>query len=148
MRGFDVPECALWHPETGCLYVSNIEAPPDEYWSDNGKGFISRLHPDGTVEIDTSGKQPPQPFGLADHFTNLDGIEVLEDGTFIVSDFVGDKVCLISPDRKTVTTHWQNSRHRQNSASTAIRVAYLCRHLRKIRSPFLINRNNVAPYEI
>lgn len=55
-------------------------------------------------EIDTSGEQPPQPFGLADHFTNVDGIEVLDDGALIVSDCVGGQVCLISADRETVTT--------------------------------------------
>jgi DNA-binding beta-propeller fold protein YncE len=55
-------------------------------------------------ELDPSGQAEPQPFGLASHFTSLDGIEVLEDGTFIVSDFQGNKVCTISPDRRTVRT--------------------------------------------
>lgn len=55
-------------------------------------------------EIDPSGKDAPTPFGLASHFTNLDGIEVLDDASFIVSDFVGNKVSLITPDRKSVTT--------------------------------------------
>ncbi len=55
-------------------------------------------------ELDPQGKQDPRPFGVAEHFTNLDGIEVLEDGTFVVSDFMGNKVSLISPDEKTVTT--------------------------------------------
>ena len=55
-------------------------------------------------ELDPAGKNPPVAFGLADHFTNLDGIEVLDDGSFVVSDFMGNKVSLISPDRKTVTT--------------------------------------------
>lgn len=55
-------------------------------------------------ELDADGKNPPKPFGLASHFKNLDGIEVLDDGTFLVSDFPGNKVCTISPDRKTVRT--------------------------------------------
>jgi hypothetical protein len=55
-------------------------------------------------ELDPSGKDEPQAFDLADHFTNLDGIEVLDDGTFIVSDFKGNKVCTVSPDRTTVRT--------------------------------------------
>jgi sugar lactone lactonase YvrE len=55
-------------------------------------------------EVDPEGKNAPKPFGLADHFKNLDGIEVLDDGTFLVSDFVGNKVCTITPDRKTVAT--------------------------------------------
>ena len=41
-------------------------------------------------------------FGLAEHFVNLDAIEVLENGTFIVTDFGGNKVAAIKPDRKTV----------------------------------------------
>jgi len=55
-------------------------------------------------ELDPKGKKDPVPFGLADHFTTLDAIEVLDCGTFIVSDFMGGKVCAISSDRKTVTT--------------------------------------------
>jgi DNA-binding beta-propeller fold protein YncE len=53
-------------------------------------------------ELDPAGEQEPRAFGLADHFTNLDGIEVLDDGSFIVSDFKGNKVSLISSDEKTV----------------------------------------------
>lgn len=55
-------------------------------------------------ELDSTGAKEPVPFGLADHFTNLDGIEVLDDGTFIVSDFMGNKVSTVSADRKTVKT--------------------------------------------
>lgn len=54
-------------------------------------------------ELDPAGQLPPRPFGQAHHFTNLDGIEVLDDGTFIVSDFVGNQICAISPDRLEVT---------------------------------------------
>ena len=54
-------------------------------------------------ELDPAGARPPQPFGQARHFTNLDGIEVLDDGTFIVSDFGGNRLCAISPDRRKVT---------------------------------------------
>ncbi|OQB37713.1 MAG: Protein TolB [Candidatus Hydrogenedentes bacterium ADurb.Bin179] len=52
----------------------------------------------------TDGSLPPVPFGLAGHFTNLDGIETLPDGRFIVSDFTGNKVAIISADRRTVKT--------------------------------------------
>jgi hypothetical protein len=54
-------------------------------------------------EMDSRGATDPVPFGVASHFTNLDGIEVLDDGTFTVSDFTGGKIAAISPDRKTVT---------------------------------------------
>jgi sugar lactone lactonase YvrE len=55
-------------------------------------------------ELDPAGKKGPVAFGLAEHFTNLDGIEVLRDGTFIVSDFNGNKVCAVSSDRSCVIT--------------------------------------------
>jgi hypothetical protein len=55
-------------------------------------------------ELDPTGKLPPRPFALAWYFTNLDGIVVLDDGSFLVSDFMGDKVCVISPDRRHVRT--------------------------------------------
>lgn len=55
-------------------------------------------------ELDASGVKGPVAFGLASNFTNLDGIEILDDGTFIISDFKGNKVTTITPDRKTVET--------------------------------------------
>jgi hypothetical protein len=214
--GFNVPECALYSPDDGRVYVSNVESAPDEYWTDDGKGYIAILGDDHRIEtrrwitskpecrlnapkgmallgghlyftdntrlmrctlagdkveillsglrqandvctegrsiwvsdrdrvviftpggkmreitapegingltfykgrlfgvswtlhevyeLDPLGEKDPVPFGLAEHFTNLDGIEVLEDGTFIVSDFMGNKVCAISPDRTRVRT--------------------------------------------
>jgi len=61
-----------------------------------GQHDVYQLFPDGD--------RAPEPFGLARHFTGLDSVEVLDDGTFIVSDFLGNKVCTITPDRKTVRT--------------------------------------------
>ena len=55
-------------------------------------------------ELDPDGEAEPSPFGLSEHFTALDGIEVLDDGTFIVSDYMGNKLCAIEADRKTVHT--------------------------------------------
>ncbi|MBN2450545.1 MAG: hypothetical protein JXR77_09145 [Lentisphaeria bacterium] len=218
LRGFQVPECVLPDVVSGDVYVSNIEAAPDAYWVDDGRGYITRLErgggraerwldstaavpihspkgmcllqgrlyftdnsrlldcdaatggdvrvlaagfgkandlatdgvsvwlsdtkeglvwciaPDGVsrrpipapegvnglafhggrllavswdlhdlYELDPKGEVPPRAFGLADHFVNLDGIEVLEDGTFLVSDFVGNKVCRVSADGTKVT---------------------------------------------
>ncbi|NWK56535.1 hypothetical protein HW115_13015 [Verrucomicrobiaceae bacterium N1E253] len=54
-------------------------------------------------ELDPSGKKAPVAFGLAEHFTNLDGIETLDDGSFLVSDFKGNQVCHVSADRQRVT---------------------------------------------
>jgi len=53
-------------------------------------------------ELDPTGKLPPKPFGLAPKFKGLDGLEVLSDGTFLITDCHGHKVYTISPDRKTV----------------------------------------------
>jgi len=216
ITGFDVPECALYEPDSGTVYVSNIESKPDEYWTDDARGYVAIVGDDNRLtakrcvqskpafilnspkgmcllgdylyfadntrlircpaaggdsevlasgfkkandlatdgesiwlsdtaagkvfcvspngemreieapasingltffgeamfgvswdlhevyELDPSGKNPPEAFGLAGHFKNLDGIEVLDDGTFIVSDFMGDAVYTISPDRTRV----------------------------------------------
>ncbi len=217
ITGMRVPESIVIDPATGVGYISNIEADDDRYWADDGKGFISRLHPggkldvlrwkagsagaplnaprgmcvfdgalyiadntrirrlaldvaakegpvdgltgkrlndvatDGTAvyvsdtddatiyridgraiskikapegingitflagkmfgvswtlhdvyEIDAEGKADPKAFGLAKHFKTLDGIGALDDGTLVVSDFDGNKVYTISPDRKNV----------------------------------------------
>ncbi|MBT3376827.1 MAG: hypothetical protein HN742_16920 [Lentisphaerae bacterium] len=219
IEGFDIPECALVVPERDAVFVANVSANPDEFWSDDNKGFVSLLNNKGDVasfrwvkstpqlplhgpkgmcvlgdhlyftdntrvmrcsvetgeglelfaegfgkandlatdgnrvwvsdttenafiaitldgtktrftapqgingitfsegrmfgvswhlhevfELDPTGKQPPQPFGLASEFVNLDGIVVLPDGTFIVSDFKGHRIATITPDRKTVRT--------------------------------------------
>lgn len=53
-------------------------------------------------EIDPTGKTDPVSFGLAKNFMNLDGIDILDDGTFIVSDFTGKAIYGISADRKVV----------------------------------------------
>jgi hypothetical protein len=55
-------------------------------------------------ELDPEGKAEPQPFGLADQFTALDGIEVLPDGSFLVSDHGNDRVRWIDAGRKMVVT--------------------------------------------
>ncbi len=219
IKELNVPECVMVEPATGQAYISNIETASEQYWSDDGKGFISLISSDGKMkklrwvnstaevpihapkgmcildgllyfadnsrlnrcpidgtgeiaevpvpganiifndlatdgakiyvsgsdkvfcvdpkgghhlvaelegvdgvacykgkvfavswllheiyELDPAGKKTPQPFGLASHFTNLDGIEVLDDGTFIVSDITGNKVSMVAPDRKTVHT--------------------------------------------
>lgn len=54
-------------------------------------------------ELDPTGQRAPQPFGLAQHFDTLDGIEVLPGGDFIVTAFMVGKVFRISADRRSVT---------------------------------------------
>ena len=55
------------------------------------------------AEIDVAGGAPPKWFGLAEHFTMIDGIAALEDGTLIVTDPRAGTIYAVSPDRKTVT---------------------------------------------
>jgi sugar lactone lactonase YvrE len=105
----------VWLSDTGagkiyCIKPSGEKREIKSPLSPNGLTFVGTkmfgvswdLHE--VYELDPTGKNEPVPFGLASHFTNLDGIEVLKDGTFIVSDYKGHKVCAISSDRKTVTT--------------------------------------------
>ena len=54
-------------------------------------------------ELDPAGKTPPKAFGLAPQFAGIDGIEILRDGTFLITDCHGHKVYTVAPDRKTVT---------------------------------------------
>lgn len=92
-------------PETGAI-AKEIPAPASVNGITffDGKMFAVSWDLHEVFELDPAGKEEPKAFGLADHFVNLDGIEVLDDGTFIISDFVGNKVSTISPDRKTVNT--------------------------------------------
>jgi hypothetical protein len=54
--------------------------------------------------LDKTGRYCAHALGLSSYFTNLDGIEALPDGSFVVSDFWGNKVCLVEPDQRTVRT--------------------------------------------
>ncbi|MBL7140233.1 MAG: hypothetical protein ISS74_04920 [Planctomycetes bacterium] len=69
-----------------------------------GKMFAVSWDLHEVYELDPAGQGDPVPFGLACHFKTPDGIEVLEDGTFLVSDMHGNRVAAISADRKTVST--------------------------------------------
>ena len=55
-------------------------------------------------ELDPTGEADPVPMGLAHEFKTPDGIEVLDDGTILVSDMHGNRVAAIAPDRKHVYT--------------------------------------------
>ncbi len=55
-------------------------------------------------ELDPKGIKEPIAFGVAEHFTNLDAVEVLSDGTFLISDLKGNKISTVGADRSTVTT--------------------------------------------
>ncbi len=69
-----------------------------------GKMFGVSWNLHDVYELDPTGAAEPKPFGLVGQFQTLDGIEVLDDGTFVVSDTNGNRVATIDPDRKTVRT--------------------------------------------
>ncbi len=70
----------------------------------DGKMFCVSWELHDIYEVDPTGKTPPKAFGLADKFSGLDGIVILPDGQFVVSDLKGGKVDLVGTDRKTVRT--------------------------------------------
>ena len=85
---------------------AEIPAPPgiNGITFHDGQMFAASWGKKEIYELDPAGKKQPVPFGLTSHFTTPDGIEVLDDGTFIVSDSEGNKVVTIAADRKTVRT--------------------------------------------
>jgi sugar lactone lactonase YvrE len=106
---------SIWVTDTGaskvfCIgpdgRVRQIQSPDtiNGITSYKGKLFAVSWGRHEIYELDPDGEEAPVAFGLASHFTALDGIEVLDDGTFIVSDYKGNKLCSVSADRKTVRT--------------------------------------------
>jgi sugar lactone lactonase YvrE len=69
----------------------------------NGRMFAVSWGLHDIYEIDYRGGGKPKSFDLAEHFSNLDGIEVLGDGSFIVSDYTGGKISRIGVNRASVT---------------------------------------------
>lgn len=103
------------------------------YVSDTAAGVVYRMAPEGVTQVkapagvngitffkekmyavswdlhevyqlDPTGQADPVPLGLAEHFKTPDGIEVLDDGTILVSDMHGHRVAAVSPDRTHVYT--------------------------------------------
>jgi len=107
---------AVYATDTGgsAIYKLAAGAPPREIKSPrspngvtfdaNGTMFVASWEMHEVFETDPRGAGWPVPFGLSDRFGGLDGIEVLPDGTFIVTDLKDGKIHAISADRKTVTT--------------------------------------------
>jgi len=61
LTGFLVPECVVVVTKDGSFYISNIEAAKGQYWTNDGKGFISRIDAAGkrTARWVNSSKQKP-----------------------------------------------------------------------------------------
>ena len=86
--------------------ITDIPGPPSANGIafGGGKMFVNSWEAHEIYEVDLDGIMPPKPFGLAGHFGGLDGLDILSDGTFIVSDLKNDKIVLISADRKRLRT--------------------------------------------
>ncbi|NQU74685.1 MAG: SdiA-regulated domain-containing protein [Planctomycetes bacterium] len=68
----------------------------------NGALFAVTSDSADIYEIPLTGQSPGEPFGLTEHFSKLSGIDVLEDGTFVVADSRANRVFTVGRDRKTV----------------------------------------------
>ena len=55
-------------------------------------GLSSNKDKSDIYELDPTGKTPPKAFGLAPAFAGIDGIEILDDGTFLITDCHGHRV--------------------------------------------------------
>jgi len=84
--------------------VISIPAPPSVNGLAFAKGRMYAVSWEAheIYEMDPKGRDPAKPFGLAGHFGGLDGVEVLRDGTFIVSDQKNGAILLIGIDRTSV----------------------------------------------
>ncbi len=60
--GLKTPECMVYDAASGKVYVSNIDTDDKGYWDDDGKGFISILNADGSIDqlkwLDSKTDQP------------------------------------------------------------------------------------------
>lgn len=88
--GFEAPESALYDPDAGVIYVSNVAGAPDEK---NGQGFISKLSPEGEVQEAKWATGLNAPKGLA-----------LVDGNLYVADI--DTVVAISTEDGKIHNSW------------------------------------------
>lgn len=67
-KGLANPESVVQDPLTGALYVSNVDGP---VMQKDGKGFISKLTPDGKITVREWVKGLDAPAGLALHDRTL-----------------------------------------------------------------------------
>lgn len=91
-------------PATGAKREIPAPASVNGVTCHDGKLFAVSWTLHDLFELDPAGVRVPEPFGLGTHFVNLDGIEVLEDGSFLVSDFNGNQIAVVAADRNSVST--------------------------------------------
>ena len=90
--------------ETGDL--KNLLGPPgvNGITVYHGKLLAVSVTEGEVYEIDKKGEKAARAFGLSKYFVGLDGIEVMRDGSLIVSDVRGGRVCAINKDLSRITT--------------------------------------------
>jgi hypothetical protein len=83
---------------------AEVKAPPgiNGLTFADGRMFGVSVTLHDVYELDPTGEREPMPFGLSAHFRALDGIEVLPDGSFLVSDLQLHALFWISSDRRDV----------------------------------------------
>jgi len=70
----------------------------------NGRMYVASWEAHEIYEVDPRGRKPFKAFGLAGRFGGLDGIEVLDDGTFVVSDQKNGTIVLVGANRRSTRT--------------------------------------------
>jgi hypothetical protein len=87
------------------LPLSEIKGPPSANglaFDAGGRMYCVSYEAHEIYQVDPNGVEEPKPLGLAGHFAGLDGIEILADGTMIVSDNKANRILSISADHKNV----------------------------------------------
>ena len=87
------------------LPMSQIKGPPSANglaFDAGGRMYCVSYEGHEIYQVDPNGVDEPTPLGLAGHFAGLDGIEILADGTMIVSDNKANRILAVSADHKSV----------------------------------------------
>jgi len=87
------------------LPMSQIKGPPSANglaFDASGRMYCVSYEGHEIYQVDPNGVDEPMPLGLAGNFAGLDGIEILADGTMIVSDQKLNRIFSVSADHKNV----------------------------------------------
>ena len=91
------------HPDDTITTIPSPPGPNGLAWFD-GRLYGVSFSAHEIYALDADGRRQPEPFGLAQHFTFLDGIAFLADGSLLVSDWASGRISMVLPDHRTVTT--------------------------------------------
>jgi len=87
------------------LPMSEVKGPPSANglaFDADGRMYCVSYEAHEIYQVDPNGVDEPRPLGLAGHFAGLDGLEILADGTMIVSDQKLNRIFSVSADHKSV----------------------------------------------